>query len=139
MWKTADSVRSCAIRCHDLTELMLMTEKEDEHILCIRVMTSKYHGETYNNCFAFGDIWGSLAHFTTTEIVHAITTFETMQIFRSLKYQNPFPKHICHKKNLSFSSSAFWMTLTDMYNIWPLFGIMWVVFVFDFLFCLQLI
>ena len=139
MWKTADSVRSCAIRCHDLTELMLMTEKEDEHILCIRVMTSKYHGETYNNCFAFGDIWGSLAHFTTTEIVHAITTFETMQIFRSLKYQNPFPKHICHKKKLKLFKfclldDAYWH-VQHMTPFWYNVGC----FCFWFFFCLQLI
>jgi hypothetical protein len=50
-----------------ITELMLVTEKAIENIfciqvmtsnniLCIQVMTSNNNEETYNNCFAFGDI-----------------------------------------------------------------------------------
>ena len=65
----------------NLTELMLMTEKANENIFCIRVMASNYNGKTYNNCFAFGDIWGSLAHYTTTDVTHAMATFETIQMF----------------------------------------------------------
>ena len=39
-----------------ITELMLVTEKAIENIFCIQVMTSNNNEETYNNCFAFGDI-----------------------------------------------------------------------------------
>jgi hypothetical protein len=39
-----------------ITELMLMTEKENENIFCIQIMTSNNNEETYNSCFVFGDI-----------------------------------------------------------------------------------